>query len=319
MIKILANDGISAAGKNKLEAAGFEVDTNNYPAEQLPQIINNYDVLLVRSATKVRKDLIAQMSRIKMIGRGGVGMDNIDVAAAEQQGIQVFNTPAASSLSVAELVFAHLYGMCRFLPELNRRMPNEGITEFKSLKKMAGKGFELRGKTIGIIGFGRIGQETARIALGSGMKVLAADAFIPAADIELNLHPDMSAQSITVHIKTTSVEEVLKNSDFITLHVPGQAQAVIGENEFKLMKDGAGLVNAARGGVVDEAALKTAIESGKLAFAALDVFENEPPVDDTMLKLDKLSLSPHIGAATREAQDRVGLELADKIIAFFAA
>lgn len=319
MIKILANDGISAAGKSRLEAAGFEVDTNHFPTEQLPQIINDYDVLLVRSATKVRKDLIAQMSRIKMIGRGGVGMDNIDVEDAEQHGIRVFNTPAASSSSVAELVFAHLYGMCRFLPELNRRMPNEGVTEFKSLKKMAGKGIELRGKTLGIIGFGRIGQEAARIALGNGMKVLAADAFIPAADIELNLHPDMSSESITVHIKTTSVEEVLKNSDFITIHVPGQEKPVIGENELNIMKAGAGLVNAARGGVVDEKALKNALENGKLAFAALDVFENEPPIDDAILKVEKLSLSPHIGAATQEAQDRVGLELADKIIAFFAA
>jgi D-3-phosphoglycerate dehydrogenase len=318
-MRILANDGIAAAGKERLIAAGHEVDENNRSAEQLLEEINEFDVLLVRSATKVRKDLIDKMERVKLIGRGGVGLDNIDVDLAKAKGIEVMNTPAASSLSVAELVFAHLYGMCRFLPELNRRMPNEGVSEFKSLKKKASKGIELRGKTLGIIGFGRIGQEAARIALGNGMKVLAADAFIPSAKIDVSLHPEMGTQSMTVEIQTISTEEVLRNSDFITLHVPGQDTPVIGEAELAMMKEGAGLVNAARGGVVDEAALKASLESGKLAFAALDVFKNEPPHDDVMLTLDRVSLSPHIGAATKEAQDRVGLELADKIIAFFAA
>lgn len=317
MIRILANDGIDDAGKAILEQAGFEVDTNNLSADALLSNIDNYDVLLVRSATKVNRALIETSTRLKLIGRGGVGLDNIDLPAAAEEGIEVINTPAASSLSVAELVFAHLSGMCRFLPVLNRKMPAEGVAKFKELKKMAGEGIELRGKTMGIIGFGRIGQEVARIALGNGMKVLAADAFVKEASIEISLHPEMSQESILVNIATVSVETVLKESDFVTLHVPGQKDPVIGAAELAMMKNGAMLVNAARGGVVDEGALREALLSGHLSAAALDVFENEPPLEDTMLVLENVSLSPHIGAATAEAQQRVGAELAGKIIDFF--
>ena len=315
MVKILANDGIDAVGKQKLEQAGIEVDTDNVPQDQLKEKLNRYDGVLVRSATKLRQDVIDACPNVKIIGRGGVGMDNIDVEYARNQGREVINTPAASSLSVAELVFAHLFSGARFLHEANRRMPSQGNIDFKALKKKYSKGIELRGKTLGIIGFGRIGQETARIALGLGMKVLAVDHKTVTANIEL----EIADQKVIVPIETTTKEEVLKNSDFISLHVPfGKSDTpVIGEEEFKMMKDGVFLVNCARGGCVDEFSLMKALDSGKVAFAGIDVFENEPIPNPELLQLPNVSLTPHIGASTVEAQKRIGLELADKVIHFF--
>ena len=176
-MKVLANDGISNSGIERLESKGFEVITDHVAQDLLIDYINNnnIDVILVRSATKVRKDLIDNCQSIKLIGRGGVGMDNIDVEYAREKGINVVNTPAASSLSVAELVFAHLYGCVRYLHLSNRNMPLDGDSKFKELKKSFAKGAELRGKTLGIIGFGRIGQEVAKIALGIGMKISVYD------------------------------------------------------------------------------------------------------------------------------------------------
>ncbi|PIB31994.1 3-phosphoglycerate dehydrogenase [Gaetbulibacter sp. 5U11] len=311
-MKILANDGISQSGIDALEAAGFEVNTTTVAQEQLINYINDKDisVLLVRSATTARKDLIDACPNLKIIGRGGVGMDNIDVDYAKQKGLHVINTPAASSQSVAELVFAHLYGGVRFLHDANRNMPLEGDTQFKKLKKNYAKGVELRGKTLGVIGFGRIGQEVAKIGLGVGMKVIAADKFIEAADVNVDF---FDGQSVTFNIKTQSMEEVLKQSDFITLHVPAQKDYVIGKPEFDLMKEGSAIINAARGGVVNEVELVTALESGKLAFAGLDTFQNEPTPAVQLLMNGRISLTPHIGAATNEAQDRIGTELATQI------
>jgi D-3-phosphoglycerate dehydrogenase len=312
MINVLANDGISKSGKDSLEKDGFNVSTVTVAQNQLISYVNkeNISVLLVRSATTVRKDLIDQCPGLKIIGRGGVGMDNIDVDYARNKGINVINTPAASSASVAELVFAHLYSGVRFLHESNRAMPLEGDSNFKGLKKTYAKGIELRGKTIGIIGFGRIGRETAKIALGVGMNVLVYDRHMEKVDLTLDFSGN---KSLDFEIKISKLNDVLKNSDFISLHVPAQKKFVIDKKEIDMMKDGAGLINAARGGVVNEVELISALNSGKLSFAGLDTFENEPKPAVQLLMHPKISLTPHIGAATNEAQDRIGLELANQI------
>ena len=312
-MKVLANDGLDQSGIDGLQKAGFEVITAKVPQEELINYINENQVrtLLVRSATKVRKDIIDACPSLKIIGRGGVGMDNIDVEYAREKGINVINTPAASSASVAELVFAHLFSGCRFLTDSNRKMPVEGDSKFAELKKAYTKGVELRGKTIGIIGFGRIGQEVAKMALGLGMRVLAVDNFAEKVNLKVEF---FNGQSVDFEIKTQSKEEVLKEADFVTLHVPAQKEFVIGQKEFDLMKNGAALVNCARGGVVDEEALLNALDSGKLAFAGLDVFINEPTPAKSVLSHPKISLTPHTGASTNEAQDRIGISLAEQII-----
>lgn len=312
-MKILANDGVSQSGIDVLTEAGFEVITTNVAQEQLINYINEnkITVLLVRSATTARKDLIDSCPSLKVIGRGGVGMDNIDVEYAREKGLSVINTPAASSSSVAELVFAHLFGGVRFLYDSNRNMPLEGESNFKGLKKAYAKGIELRGKTMGIIGFGRIGQEVAKIGLGLGMNVVVADKYMDSAEIEVSL---FNGASLKVSIETISMESVLEQSDFISLHVPAQKDYVIGSKEFGMMKDGSAIINAARGGVIDEVALVSALESNKLAFACLDTFENEPKPEVKLLMHPKISLTPHIGAATLEAQDRIGEELGQQII-----
>ena len=312
-MKVLANDGISKSGIQALEKAGYEVITTTVAQEQLINYINenNISVLLVRSATKVRKDIIDACKTLKIIGRGGVGMDNIDVEYAKEKGIHVINTPAASSHSVAELVFAHLYGLARFLHNANREMPLEGDSNFNALKKAYAKGIELKGKTLGVLGFGRIGQATAKVALGAGMKVVAFDPFLEQASLTLDF---FDGQSVNFTIHTISKDEVLKEADFLTLHVPAQKDYVIDEAEFNMMKDGVILVNAARGGVVNEIALVKAIEKGKVARAALDVFEKEPKPEIQLLMNSALSLTPHTGAATNEAQDRIGTELAAQIV-----
>ena len=316
-MKILANDGISAEGKQRLEEKGFTCITDNVPQENLVEAINNegYDVLLVRSATTARKELIDTCPNLKFIGRGGVGMDNIDVEYARGKGLEVQNTPGASSQSVAELVFAHLFSISRSLYDSNRQMPVIGKSNFKDLKKRYGKGIELRGKTLGIIGMGRIGQSVASYALGCGMKVITHDPHIDKTTIELKINGNANVQ---IGLSTISMDDLLKQSDFITLHVPKQADgsAVIGATQFAHMKDGVCIVNAARGGVIDESALVSALNSGKVLHAALDVFENEPNPSEALLNHRNISLTPHIGAATAEAQTRIGLELADNIIKF---
>jgi len=314
MFKLLANDGIDPIGKEILEKAGFTVDTQTVPQEQLAEALQNYDALTVRSATKVRKELLDVCPNLKLIGRGGVGMDNIDVDYARNKGIAVVNTPAASSLSVAELVFAHLFTGVRFLQDANRAMPSKGATAFNDLKKAYAKGIELRGKTIGIIGFGRIGRETAKIALGLGMDVLAYD-FSPIPETL----PVVFSGGIEVNlpVKGVTFETLLAESDFISLHVPFTDKPIICAAEFAQMKNGAALVNCSRGGTVDETALLAALDSGKLAFAGLDVFDNEPTPRQDLLSHPKISLSPHIGASTNEAQERIGTELAQLIIDHF--
>lgn len=310
---ILANDGIDAVGKSLLEKAGFTVVTDKVPQENLAAEINakGYTALTVRSATKVRKDLIDACPGLKVIARGGVGMDNIDVDYARDKGIQVINTPAASSNSVAELVFAHLFNAVRFLYDSNRQMPQNGEDKFEELKKKYAKGVELRGKTMGIIGFGRIGQNVAKMALGLGMKVIAFDPFVTEASISIEIEGADAPVSVT--IKTVGMDKVIQNADFMTFHVPGGK--LISRHEIASMKNGAILINTARGGVINEDDLLEALNTGKLSHACLDVFENEPRPSLGILNNPKISLTPHIGAATNEAQERIGVELAEKLIA----
>ena len=311
-MKILANDGISESGKNKLEEYGFEVDLTKVSQEQLVRYINDNHivVILVRSATQVRADIIDNCPSIKIIGRGGVGMDNIDVDYAKSKGINVINTPAASSKSVAELVFSHLFGCVRFLHESNRSMPLDGDSKFKELKKAYAGGSELAGKKIGIIGFGRIGQEVAKIAIGIGMNIIFYDKFIEETSLDIEF---FDGRNITFNLISSTFDEVLENSDFISVHIPASDKYIIDSKEIEKMKDGVGLLNLSRGGIVNEEELLKSINSGKVSFAGIDTFENEPVPSMKLLMNSNISLTPHIGAATSEAQDRIGVELADKI------
>ena len=312
-MKILANDGISESGKNKLEEYGFKVDLTKVSQEQLVDYINTNSIssLLVRSATQVRKDIIDNCPSLKIIGRGGVGMDNIDVEYAKSKGLQVINTPAASSKSVAELVFSHLFSCVRFLHESNRSMPLDGDSKFKDLKKSYAKGTELSGKTLGIIGFGRIGQEVAKIGIGIGMNIIFFDKLNKEVSLTLNF---FDGQSKTFNLSSSSsYEDLLNSSDFITVHIPASDKYIIDSNEFSQMKNGVGILNLSRGGILNEEELLKNIESGKVSFAGIDTFENEPKPSIKILMNSNISLTPHIGAATNEAQDRIGVELADKI------
>lgn len=319
MIRILANDGIDQSGKQILEAAGFEVVTQKINQEDLASQLNNFDAILVRSATKVRKDLIDACPNLKLIGRGGVGMDNIDVEYAKNKGIKVVNTPASSSVSVAELVFAHLFSGIRLLQVTNRVMPAEGNTKFGDLKKMASNGIELQGKTMGIYGFGRIGQEVAKVAIGLGMKVLAFDPYVEQVEVVLNLLMLGANSRVKVNINTVSEQSVISQSDFITFHIPFNegSKAPINKDVIARMQKGVGLINCSRGGVISEADLLEALNSGHVGFAGLDVFEKEPPVNMAILQHNHVSLSPHIGGSTKEAQNRISIELAEKVIEFF--
>ncbi len=314
-MRVLANDGIDAAGKQILEAAGFEVITNKVTQEELPNVIGEYDVLIVRSATKVNASVI-NASSLKLIARAGVGLDNIDMKAAGEKNIPVVNTPNASSRSVAELVFAHLFSLSRFLHKANRQMPTNGIAGFKDMKKVYSDGFELMGKKLGIIGFGRIGQEVAKMAIGLGMEVLVYDYKQREFDVVVQMANAYQSHNFKVTLKGQSLDTVLSQSDCLSIHTPGSAE-VIGTAEIAQMKAGSVLINCARGGVVNEVALAEALQSGQISCAGVDVFENEPPTNDLMISQDNCSLSPHIGASTKEAQERVGIELAEKITGFF--
>ena len=315
MIRVLANDGIHPDGKKMLEAAGFQVVTEKVAQEDLAQALQHYEVLCVRSATKVRKDLIDACPNLRLITRGGVGMDNIDVEYARSKGITVANTPAASSQAVAELAMAHLFTLSRNLHDANRKMPSADAAAFNTLKKAYEKGVQMKGKTIGIVGFGRIGQAVARIALGMGMRVLPVDMYVPQATIDMAL-PQFPEQPFTVTLQSVTMDAMLAEADFITVHVPGGK--VIAAAEFDKMKTGVRLVNTARGGVIDETDLLAALASGKVAGVALDVFENEPTPNTALLTHPNISLTPHVGASTVEAQVNISLELAQIIIDFYA-
>lgn len=317
MIKILANDGIHEDGLSLLEEAGYQVDTKKVAQEDLYKVLPGYDVIIVRSATKVTKEIIEACPNLKIIARGGVGLDNIDVECAQSKGITVMNTPDSSSQAVAELTFAHMFSLARRLHASNRTMPAKGQTDFKNLKNKYSDGIQLRGRTLGIIGFGRIGREVARIGVALGMNVMPVDLIVDEAEIDINVYNSADV-SLAVRVKTFEMDEMLANSDFITLHVPfGGGRALVGAEEIAKMKDGVYLINTSRGGAVDEEALLQGLESGKIAGAGLDVFDNEPKPRKELLDHPMISVTPHIGASTQEAQGLIGLELADRILAFF--
>jgi len=313
-MKILANDGISASGKQKLEANGYTVDTTTIPQENLAQGINDggYVGVLVRSATKVRKEHMDACPNLKLIGRGGVGMDNIDVQYGRDKGLHVINTPASSSISVAELAMGSLFSMARFMYDSSRKMA-AADADFKGLKKAYSKGTELRGKTLGIIGFGGIGKQLAQYALGCGMNVIYTTRGAKESE---TISITIANQTIDVTLHRVSMEDLLAQSDYISLHVPKQADgsAVLGADEMSRMKDGVCLVNTSRGGSIDEDALIAALDAGKVKAATLDVFVGEPAPRADLLTHPKIMSMPHVGGSTIEAQDRIGLELADQII-----
>ena len=320
MIKILANDGIDAAGKKIFEAAGFSVSTDKIAQDKLADALKNFDAILVRSATTVRADVIDACPNLRVIGRAGVGMDNIDVKHARDKGIAVINTPAASSQSVAELVFAHLFTGVRMLHDSNRNMTSCSSKEiFDKLKKTYSSGIELKGKTLGIIGAGQIGKCVASIAVGLGMNVLFHRLNNEDVVVDLDFHPALAERKISLTFKCVTFTRLLIESDFITLHVPFPkgSSPVIGKKEFDLMKQGAGIVNTARGGVISESDLIEALNSGKISFAGLDVFEGEPLIQEAIRQHPKITLSPHIGGSTKEAQERIGIELAEKVVEHF--
>ena len=315
-MKVLANDGIAQNAVDILNKNGFDVCLEKVDQENLIDFINlnKINVLLVRSATQVRKNIIDNCQSLKIIGRGGVGMDNIDVEYAKSNDILVINTPSASSNSVAELVFAHLFSGSRFLYDSNRNMPLEGEKNFKVLKKNYSSGIELKNKNLGIIGLGKIGLEVAKIGFGLGMNILGFDKFKTEKKIDLKFN-DQNDYSFRINL--IKFDELLEQSDFITLHVPAQEKYIIGKNEFKKMKNGTAIINASRGGIIDEKELIRNLDSGKIKFAGLDTFENEPTPSLSILMHPKISLTPHIGAATSEAQDRIGEELAKQICDFY--
>lgn len=313
-MNILANDGIDAVGKKMLEEAGHVVDTDHLIPEELILRIREYDAITVRSATRIGKELIDAAPNLKLIARGGVGMDNIDVDYARSRGIAVYNTPGASSLSVAELVFAHLFSGVRFLYDTQRKMPITGRTDFLNLKKACARGIELRGKTLGIVGFGRIGQEVARIGLGLGMQIVVCDQRDIADTIQVSF---AGGVAVDLPVRQAELIDLYKEADFVSFHVPYTDKPLLGASEFAFLKQGVGLVNTARGGVIDEYALLESLNKGQVAFACLDVFEGEPVPNQALLAHPRISLSPHIGAATVEAQERVGVELALLIVEHF--
>jgi len=302
-MKVLICDPIADDGINMLKENGFEVEIKTgMDKEELKNVIKDYDAIVVRSATKVTADVIESAANLKLIVRGGVGIDNIDVEAAKSKGITVQNTPTASTVSVAEHTFALLLALARNVSLADRSM-KEGRWEKKKFK-----GTELYNKTLGLIGVGRIGLAVAKRAIGFEMKVIGYDPYL-----DPNIMRDNGVEPVT------DIDRLVQEADIISLHIPltNETKHIINSERIQKMKDGAILINCARGGVVDEDALYQALKSGKLAGAALDVFEQEPPENSPLLGLDNIILTPHIGASTKEAQKRVGIESAKTIIKFF--
>ena len=290
-MKVLVSDKIADSAVEGIRSLGHSLTVKiGMKPEELMTVIPDYECIVVRSATKLRKPVIDAANKLKLIIRGGVGLDNIDVDYAKSKGIEVKNTPAASSVSVAELTMGHFLNLARHITTGTISL-RKGKWEKKSLK-----GIELYQKTLGIIGFGRIGRELAKRAMCFGMNVLAYDPFVKKTDM---------------NVKLVELNELLKAADFISLHLPhtDKTHHFISEEQFNIMKDEAIFVNCARGGVVNEVALYEALKSGKLYGAALDVFEKEPPESSPLLELDNFSCTPHLGATTKEGQGRVGDEI----------
>ena len=309
-MRVLIADGMHQKGIWMMEDANIEITEKSLSREELKQQLPEFDGIIVRSATKLDREILSLCPSLRFIGRGGVGLDNIDLEYAQEKGIEVFNTPVASSRSVAELVFAHILSISRGVHQSNREMPVREPSDFKQLKKRYSKGIELSGKTIGIIGLGRIGTESARIAIGLGMRVMCYDPQVSEKKIGI----DINGQQVYTMIYSSPLQELLEKSDIISLHIPNQKTPVIGKDEIDKMKEGVIIINASRGGLVDELALIDGLNSGKILGAGLDVFDNEPEPDQNLLRNPGLSLSPHIGAATYEAQQKIAIELANRII-----
>lgn len=300
MIRVLANDGLEASAVEALQKAGAEVVTDHIDQDKLGEAVRDFDVLIVRSATKVTADVSAKAegSKLKLVIRAGVGVDNIDIPAANEKGITVKNTPNASSNSVAELALGHMFALARYIAIANVTMRNGEWNKKKY------EGIELSGKTLGIVGMGRIGRSLANKATALGMKVIYSDAFGKIDGVEYEF---------------LDLEDLLKQSDFISLHVPYDKTkgSLIGKKELEIMKDGAYIINCARGKVVDEEALLEALDSGKIAGAGIDVFEVEPNTNENLVNHPRVSCTPHIGASTMEAQERIGDEVVSVIKEFF--
>jgi D-3-phosphoglycerate dehydrogenase len=296
--KILITDGLDSTGQSVLRASSHVDDRNNISADDLLKVISEYDALIVRGRTKVTASVLEAGSRLKVIGRAGVGVDNIDLEAAKKNGITVVNAPMSTTLAVAELTFALLLALAREIPR-----GDAGIKQGKWLKKEL-EGIELNGKTLGIIGFGRIGVEVGKRASAFGMNVIAYDPLISEDDIK-----QRGAEPV-------SIQDLYAWSDFISLHLPLNVQTrdMIGPLAFSEMKDGVRLVSAARGGIIDEAALVAALNSGKVAGAALDVFEQEPPGLTEAVSHPRVIATPHIGAQTVEAQSRASDDIAAEVL-----
>lgn len=316
MIKILANDGLEADGILLLSEADIEVDTQKIPQDQLAKELPKFDGIIVRSDTKIRKELIDQCPNLKIIARAGVGMDNIDVEYAQSKGIRVINTPGASTRSVAELAMAHIFALSRKLHVSKHEMASD-LDGFSTLKKIYSKGSEISGKTLGIIGFGRIGQEVAKLAMGASLRILPYDPYVETTKLQFNIFGNDNLY-LTLNINTVSMDRLIEHSDIITLHLPfNSGQAIIGEKEINRMKRGSILINTSRGGAIDEEALLNALDSGQIAGAGLDVFVGEPKPNPRILSHPNISVTPHIGGSTSEAQGKIGIELADQIINYF--
>ncbi|MGL5069311.1 MAG: D-2-hydroxyacid dehydrogenase [Sarcina sp.] len=290
MRTILFNDGVEEDLAIKLKELGVEVENTHYEGEELIEKLKTTDILVVRSATKVRKELIDAVkgSELKLVVRAGVGVDNIDVAYAQENGIDVKNTPFASSASVAELVLAHMFALSRFIVQANMTMKKG------EWNKNSYTGSEISGKTLGIIGMGRIGRTLAAKATALGMKVIYSDA--------------MGAIELAKDYDYAELNELYKNSDFISIHVP-TTECLIGDAQINIMKDGVFLINTARGSIINTEALLVGIHSGKVAGAGLDVFENEPKVNQGLVNNPRICATPHIGASTNEAQERIADEI----------
>ncbi len=298
MAKILVSDGIEKSAAEELKKMGHVIVDKSCTPDELLRQVQAVDAMIVRSATKVTREVIdsaLKSKRLKLIIRGGVGVDNIDVSYAEANGISVTNTPNASSLAVAELAIGHMFALARYI-----YISNVSMRDGKWDKKKY-EGIELSGKTLGLIGFGRIARETGKMAKAIGMKVI--------------YNSRSGRKDGCEEFEYVPMEELLANSDFISLHIPYDKEqgTLIGQKEFEKMKDGVFLVNCARGGVVDEEALLSALNFGKVAAAALDVYEQEPTKNERLCMHDKVCLTPHIGASTIEAQERIGKEIVEII------
>lgn len=298
MGKILVSDGIEKSAVEELKKMGHDIVEKFYTPDELKLQVKDFDAIVVRSATKVTKEIIdgaLETKRLKLVIRGGVGVDNIDVPYAKANGIMVANTPNASSLAVAELAIGHMFALARYIYISNVSM-RDGKWDKKNYE-----GIELSGKTLGLIGFGRIAQETAKIAKAIGMKVI--------------YNTRSGKKEGFDGFDFVTMEEILMKSDFISLHVPFDKEkgTLIGAKEFEMMKNGVYLVNCSRGGVVSEEALLAALDSGKVAAAALDVFEQEPTKNEKLYTHSRVSLTPHIGASTIEAQEKIGKEIVEII------